>query len=93
MPSPIPVRHPLAQVVATPTSQPKYLFKRGQSFYFKRKIPTDVADAFPEFRCGGRLSARRRVPIHSELVRLGLLTYVEAMRKRKQVFAATCTSS
>jgi integrase len=29
---------------------PKYLHRRGTTFYFKRKIPLDVADGFPQFR-------------------------------------------
>jgi integrase len=29
---------------------PKYLHRRGKSFYFKRRIPTDVADDFPHFK-------------------------------------------
>lgn len=28
---------------------PKYLHRRGKNFYFKRRIPTDVAHGFPQF--------------------------------------------
>lgn len=31
------------------TALPKYLHKRGSSFYFKRKIPRDVIDGFPQY--------------------------------------------
>ena len=30
-------------------ARPKYLFKRGGVFYFKRKIPADVAHGFPAY--------------------------------------------
>lgn len=31
-------------------AKPKYLHKRGGVYYFKRKIPADVAHGFPEYR-------------------------------------------
>ena len=32
------------------TALPKYLHKRGSCFYFKRKIPRDVIDGFPQYQ-------------------------------------------
>jgi hypothetical protein len=32
-----------------PGSRPRYLHKRGGRYYFKRKIPADVAHGFPEY--------------------------------------------
>jgi integrase len=29
---------------------PKYLHRRGRNYYFKRRIPTDVADGFPDYK-------------------------------------------
>lgn len=34
---------------ASSGSRPRYLHKRGGRFYFKRKIPSDVAHGFPEY--------------------------------------------
>lgn len=31
------------------TKLPKYMFRRGDTYYFKRKIPADAFDAFPEY--------------------------------------------
>jgi integrase len=31
-------------------AKPKYLHKRGGTYYFKRKIPADVAHGFPDYR-------------------------------------------
>lgn len=31
-------------------ARPKYLFERGRTFYFKRRIPADAAAAFPQYR-------------------------------------------
>ncbi len=35
------------QARASKKSLPQYLYRRGDSVYFKRKIPTDAATAFP----------------------------------------------
>lgn len=35
---------------AASRATPKYLHKRGGIFYFKRKIPSDVAHGFPEYK-------------------------------------------
>lgn len=32
------------------TKLPKYMFRRGDTYYFKRKIPMGATDAFPEYR-------------------------------------------
>ena len=42
---------PNTQARLKPARQPlpKYLHQRGKNFYFKRRIPTDVSDAFPNF--------------------------------------------
>jgi hypothetical protein len=81
-------------VVATsPTSLPKYLFKRGHTFYFKRKIPTDVADGFPEFReqvwrsLGTCLLAKARVLLAVEVTEFDLK--VAEMRRGQAVNRAT----
>jgi len=48
--------HQLALLVsaqARPASAkplPKYLFRRGTTFYFRRKIPLDIAAGFAQFR-------------------------------------------
>jgi integrase len=45
---------PLTKSSATPERQssrlPKYLHRRGRNYYFKRRIPTDVEDGFPDFK-------------------------------------------
>lgn len=41
----------LSRSIKTPSKAlPKYLHKRGTCFYFKRKIPSDVIDGFPQYR-------------------------------------------
>lgn len=43
----------LELVCSAPSSLPRYLYRRGRTYYFKRKIPADVTDAFPN--CRGQL--------------------------------------
>jgi hypothetical protein len=40
----------LELVCSAPSSLPRYLYRRGRTYYFKRKIPADVTDAFPNCR-------------------------------------------
>jgi hypothetical protein len=51
---------PNTQARLKPARQPlpKYLHQRGKNFYFKRRIPTDVSDAFPTFN--GQVTGRLR---------------------------------
>lgn len=44
------VRH-LELVGRRPAAKlPQYLFKRGHTYYFKRKIPAGAAEAFPDYK-------------------------------------------
>jgi integrase len=49
MPSSSTARRHLALVPTTNGALPRYLFKRNGVYYFKRKIPVDVAHGFPEY--------------------------------------------
>jgi hypothetical protein len=67
MPSQRPTRTVRQPVVARASGPlPKYLFRRGSTLYFKRKIPADVAHGFP--KCKGQVwksKTRRRVRVMS----------------------------
>ncbi|MBE0548563.1 MAG: phage integrase N-terminal SAM-like domain-containing protein [Rubrivivax sp.] len=45
-----PVRRPISGAEQSTTTLPKYLIRRGNALYFKRRIPADVAHGFTEFR-------------------------------------------
>ena len=50
MPSSSTARRHLALVAASTGALPQYLFQRNGVYYFKRKIPADVAGGFPEYK-------------------------------------------
>lgn len=50
MNTPDKVTLPTRQPSKPSATKPKYLLKRGGVYYFKRKIPADVAHGFPEYR-------------------------------------------
>lgn len=50
MPSSSSTRQSFLVVERPSTPLPRYLFRRGDTLYFKRKIPVDVAHGFPEFK-------------------------------------------
>ena len=33
-----------------PAKLPPYMFRRGETYYFKRKIPAGAAEAFPDYK-------------------------------------------
>lgn len=86
----LPPSVPDSALARTPSATlPPYLFKRGTTYYFKRRIPADCRDAMPDSRgqvwksldTGLLEKAKvRRVPVHEQLLRCGFLTYVEEQR-------------
>jgi integrase len=66
---------------------PKYLHKRGACFYFKRKIPSDVIEGFPQYRgqiwkaLGTELLEKARLLLAVEVTEFELS--VAKLRKQK----------
>ena len=95
MPSNHRARNHLWVVDPAPNARPRYLHKRGGVYYFKRKIPADVADGFPGYReqmwksLGTGLVLKARVLLAVETTEFELR--VAELRRQNAVRWMTCS--
>lgn len=89
----------LSLVHSAPSSYPPYLHRRGQCFYFKRKIPADCVDIFPGLRgqvwksLGTTLFERAKVMLAVEVTEFDLLVARHRNKRATRLASATPSSA